>query len=315
MKKCSDDAGYYFRCESHCVYIQQTKGISKKASSAKKESISQLDSIDKIFPEISRNIKDYENKIFSKASMQLVLTSKVVPEKLASDMIYDLWLDITDTSKVVSPQGEEVCIAITLQDLNTKFKRVRETIQNASKDVLHELQLNRWLFDYISSCLSKLDYVVESRRDNVRGVGEGFFPEDITEYATSRGDLVIYKCTGLQEIRGCLVHFAGSSEIKHVAYLRGMVAELKVEDTSSAPMWECFHNMSAVGAALTMRVLKEGNIVDKVCMYGVIGVVSCLEQSKLLYLEMNYKTGQCHFKECVNLMDFDILMNIVVSFL
>ena len=130
--------------------------------------------------------------------------TQVVPEKLASDIIDDLWLDITETSKTVSPQGEKVCIAITLQDLNTKFKRVRETSQNASKDVLHELQLNR--------CLGKLDYVVESRRDNVRGVGEGFFPEDITEYATSRSDLVIYKCTGLQEIRGCLVHFEGMFE-------------------------------------------------------------------------------------------------------
>ena len=69
-------------------------------------------------------------------------------------MIDDLWLDITDSSKTVSSQGEEVCITNTLQDLNAKFKwvqetiqnaRVQETIQNANKGVLHEIQL----FDYI----------------------------------------------------------------------------------------------------------------------------------------------------------------------
>ena len=169
----------------------------------------------------------------------------------------------------------------------------------------------------MSSCLSKLEFVVESRRDNVRNIGEGFIPEDITEYATSRGDLVIYKCTGMQQTRGCLVHFVGPErpEAEHVEYLSGMVAELKVDDTSNSPVWECFHNMSAVGATLTMRLLREGKVVDKVYMYGVVAAVKCLEQSKLLYLEMDYTTGQCHFKESVNVMDFDILMNIVVSFL
>lgn len=73
--------------------------------------------------------------------------------------------------------------------------------------------------------------------------------------------------------------------------------------------------MSAVGATLTMHLLREGKVVDKVYMYGVVAVVKGLEQSKLLHLEMDYTTGQSHFKESVNVMDFDILMNTVVSFL
>ena len=40
--------------------------------------------------------------------MEMVLTSKVVPEKLASDIIEELWLGITDTSKTVLLPGEEV---------------------------------------------------------------------------------------------------------------------------------------------------------------------------------------------------------------
>ena len=61
----------------------------------------------------------------------MVLTSKVIPEKLANDIINDLWSSITRTAKTVSLQGEEVCIAVNLQDLNVKL------LGNASKGVLH----------------------------------------------------------------------------------------------------------------------------------------------------------------------------------
>ena len=314
FKKCPGDAGAYFNSATHCIYIHQTKNINKKASAAKNESISELVSIDTIFPRLSRDITEYEDKVFNKATLQMVLTSKVIPEKLAND-ISDLWSSITSTAKTVSLQGEEVCIAVNLQDLNAKFKEVQQLLGNASKDVLHEIQLNRWLYSYVSSCLNKLEYVVESRRNNVRCIGEGFLPEEVNEYAMSRGDLVIYKCTGLQ-VKGCLVQLVGAeTDVEHVECLSGLVTELKIDDTSNSPVWECFHDMSAVGATLTMRVLKRGKVVDKVCMYGIVAVVKCLEQSKLLCLEMDYHTGQCHFKECVNVMDFDILMNIVIGFL
>ena len=50
-----------------------------------------------------------------------------------------------------------------------------------------------------------------------------------------------------------------------VPQLYGMVAEIKNVDNTSYPIWECFHNMSGVGAAcITMKVLNQGFIVNHV---------------------------------------------------
>ena len=106
--------------------------------------------------------------------------------------------------------------------------------------------------------------------------------QNIMEYATLRGDLVIYRCTGMQHVRGCLVHFDGP-EAEHIEYLSGMVTKLKVDNTSSSPVWEYFYNMSAVEAILRTRLLREGKVVDKVYMYGVVAVLN----RKLLYLEID----------------------------
>ena len=89
--------------------------------------------------------------------------------------------------------------------------------------MLHEIQLNRWLYSYVSSCLSKLEYVVERRHNNVRGIRKGFLPEEVNEYATLRGDLVIYKCTGLQ-VKGCLVQLVcAEADVEHMECLSGLV--------------------------------------------------------------------------------------------
>ena len=75
FKKSPGDAGAYFKSATHCIYIHQTKNINKKkASAAKNESISELVSIDTIFPQLSRDITEYENKVFNKATLQMVLT-------------------------------------------------------------------------------------------------------------------------------------------------------------------------------------------------------------------------------------------------
>ena len=44
-----------------------------------------------------------------------------------------------------------------------------------------------------------------------------------------------------------------------------MVAELKLRD-DSVPTWECFHNMSATGAAIAMEYLASGTIINTIMM-------------------------------------------------
>ena len=45
------------------------------------------------------------------------------------------------------------------------------------------------------------------------------------------------------------------------ACVSGMVAEVKINDRTSAPLWECYHNMSGLAAAIAMQVLSDGVLI------------------------------------------------------
>ena len=68
------------------------------------------------------------------------------------------------------------------------------------------------------------------------------------------------ECKIQTSMRGCLVHFIGP-EAEHTEYLSDMVAKLKVDDISSSPVWECFHNMSAVGASTEALFHVDNNVI------------------------------------------------------
>jgi len=67
-----------------------------------------------------------------------------------------------------------------------------------------------------------------------------------------------------------------------------MVAEMKMDNKSNQPVWECFRNMSAVGASLAMEELNGGILVDKIVMYGLIGQVN---NSRQIRLDMDFVVG------------------------
>lgn len=50
----------------------------------------------------------------------------------------------------------------------------------------------------------------------------------------------------------------------------GMVAKLKIDNQISAAIWECYHNMSGVAAALTIWVLTHGVLLEKVTVFGMV---------------------------------------------
>ena len=50
-----------------------------------------------------------------------------------------------------------------------------------------------------------------------------------------------------------LLVFADNVTSQHC--VSGMVAELKIDNQTSTPVWECYHNMSGVAAALAIQVL------------------------------------------------------------
>lgn len=131
-------------------------------------------------------------------------------------------------------------------------------------------------------------------------------PNEITDYACSLSDLVIYANKPLSDHPGiCMVSL--------VPEVSGLVAEIKESDETDFPLSECYRNMSAVAAALTIQGLSQGNIVHKVSMYGIIIVVANLDRAKLIKLEINFETNTCRLLKSVGIYQLDLLLNAVLS--
>ena len=139
-------------------------------------------------------------------------------------------------------------------------------------------------------------------------MGLRFTESEINEYATSRADLVIKKdqvATGDQKC--CMIFTIQQTDIT------AMVAELKVDDSTTFPLLECFRNMSAVAGSITIDALKQGFIVNEVTVFGVIVQISSLDHSLLIKLYWNFETGQRHLRKCVNEFNINELLNLVIS--
>ena len=182
-----------------------------------------------------------------------------------------------------------------------------------------ETPLGRLLFKYIFATLDKL-YIVETQEENLRELGPHLIPADINEYASSKADLVIrneksilndgLKCVYISvDDHHC---GAGCDCISTLPCVSGMVAELKIDNGTSGPVWECFHNMSGVAASLAVRVLSQGVLVDTVTMFGPVVTMEHLECTKLLKMECDLKNGVSRFTRYKGLFNFDLLLNAVV---
>ena len=82
----------------------------------------------------------------------------------------------------------------------------------------------KWLYDYIFKTLDK-SFTVESQEENLKFVGPDLSAELVTDYATSKADLVIMR-NGLHSNVGiCFV-----SVVPEVLEVSGIVAEVKEND-------------------------------------------------------------------------------------
>lgn len=97
--------------------------------------------------------------------------------------------------------------------------------------------------------------------------------------------------------------------------MTGMVAELKIGEADNAAVLECFRNMSATGATIALQHLVDGYVVDRVVVYSIVVGITTLKQAQLLKLEMDFKEGNCSFALCSRRFEFDLILNVVVSYL
>ena len=180
-----------------------------------------------------------------------------------------------------------------------------------------ETPLGRWLYQYIFTTLDK-SYIAETQVENLKELGPNLNPAEINEYATSKADLVIRKGKPVSSDRlKCAYvsvddHHCGANCVSTVPSVSRMVAELKIDDETTGPVWECFRNMSGVAASLALRILSQGVLVDTVTMFGLVVTIEHLERTKLLKLECNLKNGMSKFVTCNGVFEFDLLLNAVV---
>ena len=126
---------------------------------------------------------------------------------------------------------------------------------------------------------------------------------------------MIYKRfdTQFKSLKCCFVTIFKEAEKQPEKHLCGMVAELKISDKTSYPVWECFHNMSGVGACITLKALSYGVLVQQVIIYGVVTTTEESNKARLIQLHMDFERGTCFFKQCDGCFPLDILLNAILS--
>jgi len=302
MEKCDHKAeNLIYASHTHCIYIEQTKGIHKRASERKIECIASFAPFHSFFSNITiEDLPDYSNKLFKKNDLLRVLTPTVFSTKDIEEVMEDLMSNLIVDSSSVTPEGIKLAFTEGMRVLRERELKVKS-----------ENSFGHWLYDYVFKTLDN-SFIVETQEENLREVGKGFIADHINEYAMSKADLVIRKAELLpldDNPPKCCVIFV--NDIPALEVVSGMVAELKIDDETSY-VWECFRNMSGVAASLAVELLTQGTIVNKVVVFGVVALVNHHKRSQLIKLECNFDTEKCEFTRCRGLFDIDILMNIVI---
>ena len=101
-------------------------------------------------------------------------------------------------------------------------------------------------------------FVVTSRENNLKYVGEGLEPTEVNDYAAA--DLVIHKNKMSRDPGICMVIFERS----------GVVAEIKEDEDGDYLMLECMRNVSGVVAAQVVQALQNRVLLYIICRFMVL---------------------------------------------
>ena len=114
------------------------------------------------------------------------------------------------------------------------------------------------MYDYFCKKLPTEFIVEPPRKENIKSLGKGILPEEITEYAKSKADIIIRKDQLVtQDVFKCCV-VSLTDDVPAVNWTKGLVGEIKLDDETEYPESECFRNMSALAASMSMEILSQG---------------------------------------------------------
>ena len=207
------------------------------------------------------------------------------------------------------------------------FDDAETTLQHHQMKIGREIQFTTWLFQQLHKILTPLGFTVEPEKENKCTI------PNICEFSRSITDCVIYheksfcqdSMNGLSVILDTLNDdgFAGedyevlddSNDLFGIDVHKvcGQAFEVKVKELNEAAITQCFYNMHGSGTRLAGMVLKTGKIVNKIVMYGLVSVMKDPTTAKILKLEMNFITGECHYNIVAKKYSFLTAMNVILT--
>ena len=141
-------------------------------------------------------------------------------------------LKIKLTSKTYSPS-----------DIELILMKEREQINSKCLFVENEIPHTKWLKQYNENRLGT-QYVITSRENNVKYIKMDLDATEVTDYAASQADLVIFKNYVGTNPKGCNI-IVRDNQI-------GLGAEVKEVDEGDLAVSECFRNMHGTAANQVM---------------------------------------------------------------
>jgi len=231
LEKCDQKfEGRIYSASSHCVYIEQTQGITKQASEKKNDRVLQSVSFDYIFPNIETdNLPQFRtlNNYLKKEDLERILSQSVYSSR-------DTHNALSDASKIIDQllsklRRNEPDDSEELLERVRAFKSETETFETKRRKVEYELPFSKWLYDYVSAKLPKC-YIVTTQRENF--IHEDCPPHNVSpcqtnEFASLKADLVIYK-----------------DKLRNGDEINCVLTEIKIADDSAYTVSDCFRNMS-----------------------------------------------------------------------
>lgn len=71
--------------------------------------------------------------------------------------------------------------------------------------------------------------------------------------------------------------------------------------------------MSAVAASLVVQALRQGIVVERVHIYGIVAIISQIDKCKLVQLQIDFNDDSVRFFKSFGSYQFDLLLNAVLS--
>lgn len=174
---------------------------------------------------------------------------------------------------------------------------MESTLGNWEININREVQFNVWLFQYLNIGLRKHGFVVH--QETLNKVAD---MPNVNEYSTSVSDCLLYHESKVfqEHTSGIVLTSDSEDDDDHplevgnsVSEAHGNTFEVKYPIISESNINECFFNMFGGGTKLVSMSLRQGNVVNKLSMYGIVVSMQDPHNTTILHLQVDFVKSKC----------------------